>query len=42
MLTGTVLALGGLAVLTVASDQFVRGAARLALIYRIAPSSSGR
>jgi cation:H+ antiporter len=37
MLTGLVFALGGLSVLTLASDQFVKGAARLAVIFRVAP-----
>jgi cation:H+ antiporter len=37
MLLGFVFALGGLVVLTVASDQFVKGAARLAVIFRVAP-----
>ena len=37
MLNGLVFALGGLAVLTLASDQFVKGAARLAVIFRVAP-----
>ena len=37
MLLGFVYALGGLAVLTLASDQFVKGAARLAVILRVAP-----
>lgn len=37
MLIGLVFAIGGLLVLTVASDQFVRGAARLATIFRVSP-----
>jgi cation:H+ antiporter len=37
MLLGLVFALGGLSVLTLASDQFVRGAARLAIVFRVAP-----
>ena len=37
MLLGLVFALGGLSVLTVAADQFVKGAARLAVIFRVAP-----
>lgn len=37
MLLGLVFALGGLVVLTLASDQFVQGAARLAVIFRVAP-----
>lgn len=37
MLLGLIYAVGGLAVLTVAADQFVKGAARLALIFRVAP-----
>lgn len=37
MLIGLVFALGGLSVLTLASDQFVKGAARLAIIFRVAP-----
>lgn len=37
MLIGLVFAIGGLLVLTVASDQFVKGAARLATIFRISP-----
>jgi cation:H+ antiporter len=37
MLLGLVFALGGLTVLTLASDQFVKGAARLAVIFRVAP-----
>jgi cation:H+ antiporter len=37
MLIGLVFALGGLSVLTLASDQFVKGAARLAVIFRVAP-----
>ncbi len=37
MLLGLIFAVGGLAVLAVASDQFVKGASRLAVIFRIAP-----
>jgi cation:H+ antiporter len=37
MLIGLAFALGGLSVLTLASDQFVKGAARLAVIFRVAP-----
>lgn len=37
MVLGLVFALGGLVVLTVASDQFVEGAARLAVVFRVAP-----
>lgn len=37
MLLGLSFAVGGLVVLTLASDQFVRGAARLAVIFRVAP-----
>ena len=37
MLLGLVFALGGLSVLTLASDQFVKGAARLAVVFRVAP-----
>ena len=37
MLLGLVFALGGLSVLTLASDQFVKGAARLAIVFRVAP-----
>ncbi|MFQ5556426.1 MAG: calcium/sodium antiporter [Acidimicrobiales bacterium] len=37
MLSGLALALGGLVVLTVAADEFVAGAARLAVTFRIAP-----
>ncbi|MEQ8840392.1 MAG: calcium/sodium antiporter [Acidimicrobiales bacterium] len=37
MLLGLALALGGLIVLTVASDQFVKGAARLSVIFKVAP-----
>lgn len=37
MLLGLVYAIGGLAVLTVAADQFVKGAARVAVIFRVAP-----
>ena len=37
MTTGLLYAIGGLAVLAVASDQFVKGAVRLAVVMRIAP-----
>ncbi|MEM7140966.1 MAG: sodium:calcium antiporter [Actinomycetota bacterium] len=37
MVLGLVFAIGGLVVLTIASDQFVKGAARLAVIFRVAP-----
>ena len=37
MLSGLVLAVVGLAVLSLAADQFVRGAARLAVVLRLAP-----
>jgi len=37
MTTGILYAIAGLAVLAVASDQFVKGAVRLALVMRIAP-----
>lgn len=37
MLLGLILALGGLSVLTLASDQFVKGAARLAVVFDVAP-----
>lgn len=37
MALGVVFALGGLIVLGLAADQFVKGAARLAVIWRIAP-----
>jgi cation:H+ antiporter len=37
MLLGLVLAIGGLSVLTLASDQFVKGAARLAVVFNVAP-----
>ncbi|MCQ3806826.1 MAG: calcium/sodium antiporter [Acidimicrobiaceae bacterium] len=37
MTTGILYAIGGLAVLAVASDQFVTGAVRLAVVMRIAP-----
>lgn len=37
MLTGLVYSVGGLVVLGVASEQFVRGAARLAVVMRVAP-----
>ncbi|MDG2029016.1 MAG: sodium:calcium antiporter [Acidimicrobiales bacterium] len=37
MVLGLVFSLGGLVVLTLASDQFVKGAARLAVIFRVAP-----
>ncbi len=37
MILGLVFSLGGLAVLTLASDQFVKGASRLAVIFRVAP-----
>ena len=37
MLLGLVLAVVGLAVLAVAADQFVKGAARLAVVLRLAP-----
>ncbi len=37
MLLGLAFALGGLVVLTFASDQFVKGAARLAVVFRVAP-----
>lgn len=37
MLTGLVYSIGGLVVLGVASEQFVRGAARLAVVMRVAP-----
>jgi cation:H+ antiporter len=37
MLLGLVFAIGGLSVLTLASDQFVKGAARLAVVFKIAP-----
>ena len=37
MVLGLIFAVGGLAVLAVASDQFVKGAARLAVVFRVAP-----
>ena len=37
MLLGLVFAIGGLSVLTLASDQFVKGAARLAVVFNVAP-----
>ncbi len=37
MTTGLLYAIGGLVVLAVASDQFVKGAVRLAVVMRIAP-----
>lgn len=37
MLLGLVFAIFGLAALTLAADQFVKGAARLAIIFRVAP-----
>lgn len=37
MLLGVVFAVGGLAVLTVAADEFVKGAARLAVVFKVAP-----
>jgi cation:H+ antiporter len=37
MLLGLVFALGGLVALALAADQFVKGAARLAVIFRVAP-----
>ena len=37
MLLGFAFALGGLAVLTVAADHFVRGAARLAVERQVSP-----
>ncbi|MEZ5245100.1 MAG: calcium/sodium antiporter [Acidimicrobiales bacterium] len=37
MLLGLVFAIGGLSVLTLASDQFVKGAARLATVFNVAP-----
>lgn len=37
MVLGLVFAVGGLAVLTVAADQFVKGAARVAVIFQVAP-----
>lgn len=37
MLTGLVYSIGGLVVLGLASEQFVRGAARLAVVMRVAP-----
>jgi len=37
VLTGLVYSVGGLVVLGVASEQFVRGAARLAVVMRVAP-----
>lgn len=37
MTTGLLYAIGGLAVLAAASDQFVKGAVRLAVVMRIAP-----
>ncbi len=37
MALGLILALGGLGVLTVGADQFVKGAARLAVLYRVSP-----
>jgi len=37
MLLGLVFALGGLIALTLASDQFVKGAARLAVVFKVAP-----
>jgi cation:H+ antiporter len=37
MILGLVFSLGGLAALTLASDQFVKGASRLAVIFRVAP-----
>ncbi|MDW3219110.1 MAG: sodium:calcium antiporter [Acidimicrobiales bacterium] len=37
MVLGLVYAVGGLAVLTIAADQFVKGAARVAVIFQVAP-----
>ena len=37
MLVGLILSIGGLIVLALAADQFVKGAARLALIWHVAP-----
>lgn len=37
MISGLLYAIGGLVVLAVASDQFVKGAVRLAIVMRIAP-----
>ncbi len=37
MALGLILALGGLGVLTVGADHFVKGAARLAVLYRVRP-----
>jgi cation:H+ antiporter len=37
VLLGTIYAVGGLIVLGVSADQFVKGAARLAVIWRVAP-----
>jgi cation:H+ antiporter len=37
MLLGLLFAAGGLTVLTVAADQFVKGAARLAVVFKVAP-----
>ena len=37
MLDGLILSIGGLIVLALAADQFVKGAARLALIWHVAP-----
>jgi len=37
MLLGLIYAIAGLVVLTLAADQFVKGAARLAVIFRVAP-----
>ncbi len=37
MALGLILALGGLGMLTIAADHFVKGAARLAVLYRLSP-----
>lgn len=37
MLLGLIYAVGGLVALTLAADQFVKGAARLAVVFRVAP-----
>ncbi len=37
MTVGLIFALAGLGVLTLAADQFVKGAARLAVLYRVSP-----
>ena len=42
MINGLIYAVGGLLVLAVASDQFVKGAVRLAVVMRIAPVIVGR